>query len=94
MKISEIETQTIKDSLGITDDVSDQLIGIYKDSAKSFIIGYTGLTSDAIDTHDDLTVAYLCLIGDMFENRQMTVEKDKLNPTVVSILSMYSVNYV
>jgi len=94
MKISEIALQTIKDSVGISDEYSDTLIGIYKDSALAFIKGYTGLTAEEIDTHDDLTIAFLCLIGDMFENRSMTVEKDKLNPTVSQILAMYAVNYV
>lgn len=94
MKISQVTLPTIKDSIGVTGEYSDSLIEIYKTAAISFIAGYTGLSTEQIDTHEDITVAYLCLIGDMFERRTMTVDKATINPTAKQILSMYAVNLV
>ena len=94
MKISDLTVANIKDFLGISDSDSDTLISILSVSAKSYIIGYTGLTSDEIDTHEDITSAYLVLINEMYSTRTNTVQNDKENPCVKQILSMYSKNYL
>lgn len=94
MKVSEVTPQIIRDSLGVTDADSDSLIAVYSASALSYIRGFTDLSSEEIDKHEDLTIAYLCLVGDMFVNRFMTVSSDKLNPTAKQILAMYSKNYL
>lgn len=94
MKVSEVTLQDVKDSTGYSSNRSDALFNIYMDSALAFIVGYTGLTPEEIDTHEDITTAYMCLVGDMFANRYTTVENDKLNPTVKQILSLYAINYL
>ena len=76
----------------MSDDVT--ILDVYKASAKAFIIGYTGLTADEIDTHEDLTIAYCVLINEMSFNRDNTVNRDALNPCVSTILSMYSRNNI
>lgn len=60
--------------------------------AKSYIKGYTGLDDTALDTKEDLTLAYLALISDMYENRSFTVDKDKVNKLVEGMLYLYSIN--
>lgn len=92
MKISEITDEQIKEYCGMSDDIS--ILEVYKASAKAFIIGYTGLTAEQIDTHEDITIAYCVLINEMSLNRDYTVKTDTLNPCVSTILAMYSVNYV
>lgn len=94
MKISEVTTENIKEYCGISGSDSDNIIEILKASAKSYIMGYTGLTNDEIDEHEDLTTAYIVLINEMFSTRTNTVNNDKENPCVKQILSMHSVNYV
>lgn len=94
MKVSEVTLQNVKDSVGFSGNDSDALFKIYMSAAFSFISGYTGLTAEEIDEHEDIAIAYLCLVGDMFLNRYTTVENDKLNPTVKQILSLYAVNYL
>ena len=94
MKISEVTLDIVKDSVGCSDSDSDTLFSIYQAAALNFIVGYTGLTTEEIDAHEDITIAYLCLIGDMFANRYSTVDNDKLNPTVQQILALYAVNYL
>lgn len=92
MKISEITDNQIKEYCGMSDDVI--ILDIYKASAKAFILGYTGLTIDEIDTHEDLTLAYCVLINEMSFNRDYTVNRDTLNPCVSTILSLYSRNNI
>mgnify|MGYP000476992009 FL=1 len=76
----------------MSDDIT--ILDIYKASAKAFILGYTGLTTDEIDTHEDLTLAYCVLINEMSFNRDYTVNRDTLNPCVSTILSLYSKNNI
>ena len=94
MKVSDITSTVIADYLRI--DVVEDLssILIIKSAAISYIKGYTGLTDAEIDTHEDITIAVLILCAEMFDNRQMTVQNDKENPTVKQILAMYATNYL
>ena len=92
MKISELTDEKIKEYCGIDDDST--LLEAYKAAAKQFIIGYTGMTSDELEGHEDLTLAYLVLINDMSYNRDFTVSRDTLNPTVSTLLSLYSKNHI
>ncbi|MCM1133574.1 MAG: head-tail connector protein [Ruminococcus flavefaciens] len=96
MKISELTTDIIKDFCGITDDDSDRIISeVLLPSAKSYIKGYTGLSDDEADRYDELTTACLVLINDGFTNRDYTISMQKqVNPTVRTILGMYSKNYL
>lgn len=92
MKISDLQNDQIKEFCGIDDDSS--LLDLYKSAAKSFIVGYTSLKEEELDEHDDLTLAYMILINDMSFNRDFTVNKDTLNPTVKAILGLYSRNHI
>lgn len=92
MRISEIRDEQIREYCGMSEDVT--ILNIYKESAKAFIVGYTGLTAKEIDEHDDLTIAYCVLINDMSFNRDYTVNQSNLNPCVSTILSMYAKNNI
>lgn len=95
MKMSEITLEDIKQSVGYSSDDMNSLIdGVYLPAARSYIYGYTRLTPEEADAHEDLTTALLCLAGDMFENRYMAVENNTLNPTVEQILTLYAKNHV
>ena len=95
MKISQTTLNDVKDYCGISDNDNDTLIENYAmPAAKSFICGYTGLDAEQIDTHEDLTIAYMVLVNEMYTTRDFTVNKDKLNPTAKTILDMYAVNYL
>lgn len=96
MKISEITVKTVKDYCGISDDDSDELIkNVLMPSAKSYIIGYTGLPEDEIDRHEDLSTAFMVLVNDMYTQRDYTLNISRqVNPCVKTILSLYSVNYL
>lgn len=95
MIISQVTLSDVKDFCGISDNESDRLIQDYgMPAARDFIIGFTGLSADEIDLHEDLTIAYMTIIDEMHTQREFTVNKDRLNPTVSTILGMYAVNYL
>ncbi|MCM1508294.1 MAG: head-tail connector protein [Ruminococcus flavefaciens] len=96
MKISEITPEIVKDYCGISDSDSDDLIKkVLMPSAKAYIIGYTGLTAEEINAHEDLSTAFLVLVNDMYTQRDYTLSFQKqINPAVSTILGLYSVNYL
>ena len=95
MKISEITTQDLVDYLRIDDpnEIEEAEIERMKESAISFITGYTGLSEAEIDDFDDLSQALFVLVADMFDNRNMQTDKAvNVNKMVDRILGMHSVN--
>jgi hypothetical protein len=96
MKISEVTDEQIFSFMRVDDptDEDTEFLSIIKPAANSFIIGYTALTVEELDEHEDLTIAYLVLIEDMFDNRALTVNSANLNRTTENILSMYAKNHI
>ncbi len=93
MKINELSDAQILDAIGVSED-SANFLGICKSAALNFIKGATALTEEEINSHEDLTIAYICTIGDMFENRSATVQGGKPNSTVEQIIALYRKNYL
>ncbi len=96
MKISELTAAMVKDFTGISDDDSDNIVeDLLMPAAKAYIKGYTGLTEEQLDEHDDLATAFCVLVNDMFTNRDYTISSHRqLSPTVKTILSLYAVNHL
>ena len=65
-----------------------------KTAAVEYCKGYTGLTEEQLDQHEDITIAVLMLIADMYDNRQLQVDKNIMNKTAETILGMYCVNFL
>lgn len=68
------------------------LIQVMQSAAINYCTGYTGLTSDELDEHEDITIAVLTLISDMWDYRSMTVDRSNVNRVVDTILGMHSIN--
>ena len=106
MKPSEITTDCIRDFLRIDEMGPEQeMIGKELESMRSaaikFAESYTGLpiTSESgdrcLDDYDDVAIAILAIVADMYENRAASVDKQTYqNKTVECILSMHSYNLV
>lgn len=95
MKISEVSTEIIKDYCGISDNDSDDIIAALMPSAKAYIKGYTALSDEEIDEHEDLTLAFMVLVNDMFSQRDYTISMHRqTSPTVINILNMYAKNHL
>ena len=95
MTISELTPAIIKDFCGISDNDSDDIIAALIPSAKAYISGYTGLTDEQLDEHEDITYACMVLVNDMFTQRDYTLSLHKqVAPTVKTILNMHSLNHI
>lgn len=92
MKISELTDEHIAEYLRADYEAEKSTFKIIKSAAMEYIKSYTGLSYEEMDEYEDLTVAALVLCSDMYDNRQMTVQTDKQNPTVIQILSLHAAN--
>lgn len=96
MKTSEITTSDICRQIRIEEaylNDDDRIhLELLRKSAIEYVKGYTGLDESEIDTHEDMTIAVLVLISDMYDNRQMYVEKSSVNRVVDTILGMHCNN--
>ena len=60
------------------------------DIAKSFISDYTGVEN--LDTINAFVLVVYILVQDMYDNRTLYIDNDKINKTVSTILGMHSTN--
>lgn len=103
MKISEVTIQDLKGYTRVDHIEDDNLFNAILIACKSYISNYTGLplvddpeTIDVVenncDAHEDLTIALFVLASELYDNRTFTVQNDKVNTVIKSILDMHSVN--
>lgn len=96
MKVSQITLKEIamqlRAEVEYLSDSDRGYIEILREAAIEYVKDYTGLSNEEIDLHDDITIAVLVLISDMFDNRQMYVDKSNINRVVDTILGMHCVN--
>lgn len=107
MKPSKLTIEYIRDFLRIDPgDDADQIItaelSAMHAAAVQYAESYTGLPLAAdeegercLDDYEDVTIAILAIIADMYETRSSTLEKRTYkNQTVECILSMHSYNLI
>lgn len=68
------------------------LIDAMQVAAVAYVSGQTGLDSTELDVHEDLTIAVLTVISDMWDNRSLTIDRSNPNRLVDAILFQYSTN--
>lgn len=61
-------------------------------AAVAYASGQTGLTEEELDGYEDITIAVLDVISDMWDNRSMTIDRSNLNIVADTILYMHSRN--
>lgn len=92
MKISEVTVNDIKKYLHVYHEEDDQLLENILTACRHYIRKYTGLTDEKIDENEDLTIALFVLASELYDNRAFTVQTDRVNPVIKSILDMHSIN--
>lgn len=94
MKISEL---TVSDLMNYAHEYSDdpETIKLFTTifvAAKGYIRSYTGLSDEQLDEIPDLTIVLKIIANELYDNRTMTVQNEKVNPVVKTILDMHSIN--
>ncbi|CAM2079047.1 head-tail connector protein [Clostridium cuniculi] len=92
MKISEVTITDLKGYANVDHDYDNNILSNILSASKAYIKSYTGLNEEQIDSKEDLTIALMILCNEMYENRIYSVENDKVNKIVNSILDMHSIN--
>lgn len=92
MKISEVTIKDLKEYAQVPHALDDGIFTNILVAVKSYIKNYTGLTVEQMDLKEDLTIALMVLSNEMYDNRVYSVQDDKVNKVIKSILDMYSVN--
>lgn len=99
MKISEITQDLILSQLreneAALSDIDKAYIEGLKEATIAYIKDWTGIKDEQkLDDYEDLVYPFMAIISFMYDNRQMTVEKDKINPVAASVLNLHSFNIV
>lgn len=94
MRISDVTVQDLV--VYVREDNNDEstlsTFNMMFSAAKSYIKSYTGLTDEQMNEKEDLTIALFVLVSEMYDTRIYTVQNDKVNKVVSSILNMHSQN--
>lgn len=98
MKVSglnlEIILNHIREEAENLDEDDLILLETMKTAAIQYVISQIGLTEKELDEYEDITIAVLTLISDMWDNRAMTIQRSNVNIVVDTILSMHRMNLV
>lgn len=93
-KVSEITYQDVASYIRLDEVTSDDqsTLNNLLTVAKTYIMGYTGLTAAQLDEHSDFIIVVFILCQDMWDNRTMYVDNANLNKVVDTILGMHVTN--
>ncbi len=93
MVFSELRTSDLMAHAVVSEeDVDYSLLPDYLESAKSYVLGYTGLTEAQADEKPELAVAALVVAADLVKNKEATVDNSRANEVLDSFLGMHRMN--
>ncbi len=103
-KVSKITYLDIANYIRIdatADDLLKKELETYLNSAKNYIVNYTGIPEKSIndsdkietlDSYSDFIIVVYILCQDMYDNRSMYVDSKNINKVVQTILDMHTRN--
>lgn len=101
MKISDVTEEVmaayLKEDYESMEDDSKVLLSTMMAAAKNHISSMTGIPqvsedSSSLDDIQECVIAFLVLVGDMWDNGNLYVDKNNVNKTVEAILNGHCVN--
>lgn len=94
MKVSEITVENLRNYVREDSDDENTITSFQMmlNASKAYIKSYTGLSDEQLDENEDLTIVVFVLVSDMYDNRTYSVQNDKVNKVVSTILNMHSRN--
>lgn len=93
-KLSEITSAQMAEFIRLPDPTVDDFntLNSFMEIACSYIEQYTGRTIEELDELQDVMIAALILVQDMWDNRTLYVDSTNSNKVVDSILGLHQVN--
>ena len=92
MKLSEVTIVEIKQFCRIDFEDDDIILMQFWDSAISYVRNYTGLTDVEMEEKEDITIAALVVLSDMYDNRSYMNKEAAVNKISKGIMDMHSKN--
>lgn len=93
MKLSELTVeQAMEHAVVSSEDPDAALFPHYLEAAKSYVLGYTGLTPEAANEKPELAVAALVVFAELVRSKEAAVDNDKVSLVLRSFLGMHAVN--
>lgn len=94
--------QQLRENEAVLSENELSYIDSLKAAAISYIKSYTGIggvdepdeQGRKLDDYEDLTYVLFALVSDMYDNREVSVNKDKVNPVVKGLLGIHDFNLV
>ena len=106
MRISEITQDLILNQLRENAEALSEAdlayITALKEATIAYIEDWTGIhgveepddNGRRLDDYEALVYPFMSIISFMYDIRQMTVDRDKINPVAASVLNLHTFNYV
>lgn len=93
-KVSEITVSYLANYLRLSEVSSEDtsLLETIIESAKNYVLNFSGVTLEVADTYPEFTIATLVLCEDMFDKRTYSIDKSESNKVVDNILGLHSIN--
>ena len=94
-KVSDITYEDIASYIKIDlplEDEEKNLLNNLINISKNFIVNYTGKKLEELDNYSDFIIVVLILCQDMYDTRNLCVDKTNMNKVVETILGMHSEN--
>jgi hypothetical protein len=93
-KVSDITTTDLAEYIRLADPSQTDLdtLGTLLAVAKEYVCQYTGRALIDLNDYNDIVIAVLVLVQDMWDNRTLYVDSSNANKVVESILGLHSVN--
>lgn len=96
MKVSEITIDTLVTFLKLNKEELEQKekdeLDLILSGAIAYVKSYTGYTETELDKYQELTLAVLVIAQDMYDDRTMIIDKDKINLVLKTTLGMHQNN--
>lgn len=93
-KVSEITVADVVEYLRIPETTQGDLaaLGNFLNAAKAYVMQFTGLDEDGMDSYGDLVPAVFVQVQDFWDNRSAYVDGKGENQAVQSILGLHARN--
>ena len=93
-KVSDITAASLAEYLRLVDPTIDDYntLASLQGVAETYVTQYTGKTVEQLDAYQDIVIAVMVLVQDMWDNRALYVDESNVNKVVESILSLHSGN--